>query len=127
VTPEHVESLRVHWVDTDAGGRIHFSNALRWAELAEEGLRRRLGLLDDWGSYPRRLVEAQFHRVLVFDDAIDVSIRPGRVGTTSIEWAWRIARSGELCVEGRMVVVHVDGEGRPAPLPEAVRAALSPA
>ena len=125
MTPQHVESLRVHWVDTDAGGRIHFSNALRFAELAEEGLRRRLGLLGDWGDYPRRLVEAEFHRVLVFDDAIDVRIRPGRVGTTSIEWRWEIVRDGELCVEGRMVVVHVDADGRPAPLPEPVRAALS--
>ena len=36
---EHVERLRVAWVDTDAGGRIHFSNAFRWAELAETALR----------------------------------------------------------------------------------------
>ena len=28
---EHVERTRVAWVDTDAGGRIHFTAAFRWA------------------------------------------------------------------------------------------------
>jgi acyl-CoA thioesterase FadM len=121
---EHTERLRVAWVDTDAGGRIHFTAALRWAEAAETGLRRRLGLLDGWGNYPRRHVEADFHRVLVFEDEIEVTIRPEKLGTTSITWAWRIERGGELCVDGTMVVVHVDERGRPSPLPDAVRAAL---
>ncbi|HZR93125.1 MAG TPA: thioesterase family protein [Gaiellaceae bacterium] len=122
---EHVERLRVAWVDTDAGGRIHFTAAFRWAELAETSLRRRLGLMDEWGSYPRRRVEAEFLNVLVFEDEIDVRIRPERLGETSITWAFEVERAGETCVRGAMVVVHVDGEGRPAPLTAAERAALS--
>ena len=124
---EHVERLRVAWADTDAGGRIHFTAAFRWAEVAETGLRRRLGLMDGWGSYPRRRVEADFHRVLRFEDEVEVRIRPERLGRTSITWTWDIRRDGELCVEGRMTVVHVGAEGRPEPLPERVRGALTPA
>jgi YbgC/YbaW family acyl-CoA thioester hydrolase len=123
---EHVEQLRVSWADTDAGGRIHFTAALRYAEIAETGLLRRLDLLDGWGDYPRRRVEADYRRVLRFEDEVEVRIRPERVGETSITWAWSIARAGERCVEGRHVVVHVDGDGRPAPLPGAVRQALVP-
>ncbi len=123
---EHLERLRVSWADTDAGGRIHFTAALRYAEIAETGLRRRLGLLDDWGGYPRRRVEADYHRVLRFEDEVEVRITPERLGRTSITWAWRISRDGELCVDGRAVVVHVDSDGRPAPLPAAVRDALGP-
>ena len=67
---EHVERIRVAWVDTDAGGRIHFSNAFRWAEQAETALRRELGILDGWGDYPRKHAEAEFHRVLRFEDCI---------------------------------------------------------
>ena len=59
---EQVERLRVAWVDTDAGGRIHFTAAFRWAEVAETALMRGLGLIDGWGSYPRRHVEADFHK-----------------------------------------------------------------
>jgi YbgC/YbaW family acyl-CoA thioester hydrolase len=124
VTVEHRERLRVAWVDTDAGGRIHFAAVFRWAEAAETALRRRLGILDDWGDYPRRRVEAEYAAVLRFEDELDVTIAPERVGETSITWRWTVARDGEECVTGRHTVVHVDAEGRPAPLPEGVRRAL---
>ena len=123
---EHVERTRVAWVDTDAGGRIHFTAAFRWAEMAETGIRRKLGLIEEWGSYPRRKVEAEFLQVLVFEDEIEVHIRPERLGETSITWAFEITRDGELCVRGALVVVHVDAAGRPAALTEKERAALTP-
>ena len=122
---EHVEHARVAWVDTDAGGRIHFTAAFRWAEMAETGIRRRLGLIEEWGSYPRRRVEAEFLQVLVFEDEIEVRIRPERLGGTSITWAFEITRDGEVCVRGTLVVVHVDADGRPTPLSAKERAALS--
>ena len=122
---EQIEPTRVAWVDTDAGGRIHFTAVFRWAEAAETALMRRLGLLDEWSDYPRRRVEADYLKVLVFEDDVDVRLRVDRVGRTSITYVWEIRRGDELCVEGRHTVVHVDGEGRPAELPDAVRAALS--
>ena len=124
---EHAVRTRVAWVDTDAGGRIHFTAAFRWAELAETEIRRRLDLMEGWGSYPRRRVEADFYRVLVFEDEIEVRIRPENVGHTSITWVWEIFRGNELCVDGRTVAVHVDAEDRPVPLTDRERAALSDA
>jgi YbgC/YbaW family acyl-CoA thioester hydrolase len=125
VSVEHVERLRVAWVDTDAGGRIHFTNAFRWAELAETALLRRLELLERWGDYPRRQAEAEFRKVLRFEDEIEVSIRVERVGRTSITYAWTIAKDGDSYITGRHTVVNVDRHGRPEPLSERVRAALS--
>lgn len=122
---EHVERLRVAWVDTDAGGRIHFSNAFRWAELAETGLLRRLGLLERWGDYPRKHAEAEFHKVLRFEDEIEVTLRVERVGRTSITYLWAIAKDGDVYITGRHTVVSVDRAGRPEPLSDDVRAALS--
>lgn len=122
---EHVERLRVAWADTDAGGRIHFTAALRYAELAETGLRRKLGLLADWGDYPRRHVEAEYLAVLRFEDEVAVNIHPERLGRTSITWSWEIACEGEVCVRGRHTVVHVDEGGRASPLPADLREALA--
>jgi acyl-CoA thioester hydrolase len=122
---EHVERLRVAWADTDAGGRIHFTAALRYAEIAENGLRRKLGLLADWGDYPRRHVEAEYLAVLVFEDEVAVHIHPERLGRTSITWSWEIARAGEVCARGRHTVVHVDEDGRPSALPAELREALA--
>ena len=49
---EQVEHVRVAWVDTDAGGRIHFTAVFRWVEAAEVALMRRLGLMAGWGNFP---------------------------------------------------------------------------
>src|SRR5205823_4746030 len=54
--PRHIERSRVAWIDTDAGGRIHFTAAFRWAEAAETALMRSLALMGNWADYPRRAV-----------------------------------------------------------------------
>ena len=62
--------------------------------------------------------------MLRFEDEIEVRITPERLGRTSITWRFEITRDGVLCVEGRMVVVHVDDGGRPTPLTDEERATL---
>ena len=58
---EQRERFRVAWVDTDTGGRIHFTAAFRWAEVTETSLYRRLGLLrGELADFPRRHVEADY-------------------------------------------------------------------
>jgi acyl-CoA thioester hydrolase len=122
---EQIEHSRVSWVDTDAGGRIHFTAAFRWAEQAETALMRRLGLLDSsWGDYPRRKVEAEYLKVLRFEDEIEIRLRVENVGRTSVSYSWTITKDGEPQIKGRHTVVHVDSDGQPAPLAERVRAAL---
>lgn len=87
---------------------------------------RKLGMLDDPGTYPRRHVVADFHKPLRFDDEVELRLWVERVGRTSITFAWEARREGELCVEGRHTVVHVDADGRPEPISDPVRALLSP-
>jgi len=121
---EQVERLRVAWVDTDASGRIHFTAPFRWAEQAESGLIRRLGLLETWHDYPRRHVEAEYRKVLVFEDEIEVRLQVEQVGRTSIGYGWTVSRGEDVAIAGRHIVVHVDGTGRASPVPDQVRAAL---
>jgi acyl-CoA thioester hydrolase len=117
------ERMQVAWADTDASGRIHFTAAFRWAEAAEHALLRRLGLTPPGNAdgFPRRHVEATYHRPLRFADEFDLELAAERVGRTSITYAWRVVRDGQVYVEGRTVTVHVDGDGIPAPVPEALR------
>ncbi len=86
---------------------------------------RRLGLLAGWGDYPRRHVEAEYLKVLVFEDEIEVLLKVEQVGHTSVTYAWEISKDAETYVRGRHTVVHVDGNGRPSELPESVRRAFS--
>lgn len=124
MSAEQVERLRVAWADTDAGGRIHFSNAFRWAEVAETSLLRRLGMLEHRDHYRSALVEAEFHRVLRFEDELDVRLRVEVVDRTSITFVWTLERDGEVYVSGRHTVVKVDRNGTPEPIADDVRAAL---
>ena len=125
-SPRHISQSRVAWIDTDAGGRIHFTAAFRWAEAAETGLMRSLGLLDDWADYPRRAVEAEYLAVLRFEDEFEVELAPEKVGTSSITYGWEVRRlDGEVCIRGRHTAVNVDSDGRPAPLSSKVRDALA--
>ena len=125
MSAEYVFRGRVAWVDTDAGGRIHFTAAFRYAEAAETGLMREAGLLEGWGDFPRRHVEADFLKVLRFEDEFEVRIRVERLGTSSIGYVWEVAKNGEVYVEGRHTAVHVDRDGRSEPVPAQIRTALS--
>jgi acyl-CoA thioesterase FadM len=123
---EHSEHVRVAWIDTDAGGRIHFTAAFRWAELAETALYRELGLLGKGRpEYPRRRVEAEYLRVLVFEDEVEIRIRVDKVGHTSIRFVWEGLHDGEIAIRGAHTIVHVDEHGRPAPIGDHERALLT--
>jgi YbgC/YbaW family acyl-CoA thioester hydrolase len=122
---EESARFRVGWIDTDAGGRIHFTSVFRWVEVVETELLRRLELLQQVADLPRRKVEAEFTLPLVFDDEVDVTLRIERVGRTSITFTWDVLRRGALAIRGSHVVVHVDETGRPAPVDERVRAAAA--
>jgi YbgC/YbaW family acyl-CoA thioester hydrolase len=123
---EHRERFRVQWIDTDAGGRIHFTAAFRWAEATETMLYKLAGLPnEELQRFPRRRVEAEYRRVLVYDDEIELRLRVEKIGTTSLTFGWEAIHDGEVAIEGRHTVVHVDESGRPSPLDERLKAALS--
>jgi acyl-CoA thioesterase FadM len=87
---------------------------------------RSLVLMDEWADYPRRAVEAEYLAVLRFDDEFEIELGIERVGTSSITYGWEIRRDdGEICIRGRHTAVHVDAEGRPAPLSPQVSSALT--
>lgn len=122
----HREPVRVEFVDTDAGGRIHHTAALRWAERAEHELLRACG----WGdltSFPRRRITVEFFAPLRFGDEVVVEIAATGVGTTSITYGWKAFRGDALCLQGETTCVYVGEDGRSAPVPDALRAALGAA
>jgi YbgC/YbaW family acyl-CoA thioester hydrolase len=124
----HVEKLRVRWVDTDASGRIHYTAAFRYFEVAEWELFRRAGIAlrdqEKTVGFPRISVAATFHVPLFADDEIAVHIRPERVGTTSITFALEVFREATLCISGKVTAVFISDQGRPSAVPQAIRQAF---
>jgi YbgC/YbaW family acyl-CoA thioester hydrolase len=123
---EHTQRFRVGWIDTDTGGRIHFTVAFRWAEVTETELFRKLGLLVDWGGeFPRRQVEAQYLRKLVFDDEVELTLRVDNVGRSSIRFAWEVRHDGEVAITGGHTIVRVGADGRATAVDERMRELLT--
>ena len=128
---EHAERMRVAWVDTDASGLIHYTAPLRWFEVAEHALMRRLlggrGLpAERTFLLPRVHVEADFRAPLRYPDEFECVARVAGVGRSSVTFAYDVRRlDGPVCVVGRIVAVAVDLDGHTMPLPAEMRAALT--
>ena len=122
---EHRQRFRVQWIDTDAGGRIHFTAAFRWAEATETMLYKLAGLPnEELHRFPRRHVEVEYRRVLVYDDEVEVLLRVDKIGRSSIALVWEVIHDGETAIDGRYTVVYVGDDGRPAAVPDDLREAL---
>jgi acyl-CoA thioester hydrolase len=129
----HTEKLRVNWVDTDASGRIHYTAALRYFEIAEHGLMRALSGRsatheERTFSMPRVHVEADYKLALRYADEFTCSARVEKLGNTSATYAYEIRNlAGELAISGRIVAVTTDMTGTKTPIPAELRALLESA
>jgi YbgC/YbaW family acyl-CoA thioester hydrolase len=128
---EHVERMRVAWVDTDASGRIHYTAALRYFEAAEHALLRRLfaqgSPIERTFGLPRVHVEADYKAPLHYPDEFECSARVTALGRSSVTFGYEIRRDGSVCIVGRIVAVAVDLGGTTIPLPDPLRAVLAAA
>ncbi len=125
---------RIRWADADAAGRLHYPRIFEYFEEGEVELLRSVGIeLLGGGAevreydFPRKHVDAVFHRVLPLDAEFMMRVSIGKLGNSSIRYDYQVFADGactELALEGSMTVVVVK-DGKPAPIPEQLRAALS--
>lgn len=121
-------TLDVRWGDLDALG--HVNNATYATYVEEARLRWFGGLGDAWGNaaaYP--VVVAQtvnYRRALEWPATVTITLKPERVGNTSVTVAFAIAVADQVYADGTTVLVWVGAsDTRPVPLPDGVRAACA--
>ena len=119
---------RLRWADSDAAGRLHFPRIFEIVEEAESELVRSLEWPMDRSlnyDFPRVHVECRFLRVLTLDAPFRLRLTVGELGRTSIRYEYQVFDAGqELAIEGTMTVVVLQ-DGKPAEIPQTLRAALS--
>ena len=126
----------VRWEDIDAAGIINYQAYLRFFGLAEVELFRSCGLsykilFDEIGIWlPRVHVECDFFHPVRLDELLIVEAYFGKIGTSSIHLNFEVTRReepGVVVATGKYILVCVRrGEFAPAPVPEEVRAKLTP-
>lgn len=133
--PRATTRIRVPFVDVDSSDRIHYTAAMRYWEIAEHELMRKLDLpyattLNEF-AFPRVHVSADFRGAILFDDLLEVEARVAQVGRSSWTLAFtaRPADAGPdapILAEGRMTIVAMDPiTERSIPIPEELRRALT--
>ncbi|MGJ8633972.1 MAG: acyl-CoA thioesterase [Luteolibacter sp.] len=113
-TIRHRYECEIAFADTDASGRVHFSNILRYVERAEHDFFRHCGvkLIGKDVGWPRVKVSCEYERSLIFGGWAIVKLQLKRVGGSSLTWAFEVhSKEGERAARGEMVCVKVDGLG----------------
>ena len=127
--PLHRHHREVAFVDTDAGGWVHFSNILRYVEEAEHAFLKSRGVLvfdRALGGWPRVNVNCDFAKPLKFGDRIEVQLAIAQIGNSSVTWKFELLNpSSETAASGSLTTVRVDQQGRPQLLTDKERAALA--
>ena len=128
MTYPHLAPFSTRWNDNDVYG--HLNNTVYYEAMDTTINAWLMGSagLDPTGGGPIGVCvssSCEFRASAAFPEPLEVGLRAGRVGTSSVTWELGILRAGELLAEGRFVHVFVDDETRrPVPIPDGIRAAI---
>ena len=126
----YFQSITTRWHDNDIYGHVnnvvyysYFDSAVN-AYLIERG-----GLDIHQGEVVGFVVSSScdYFASIAFPDALEVGLRVGKLGNSSVQYELAIFKAGEAqaCAAGRFVHVFVDrASNRPTPIPAGLRRAL---
>ncbi len=126
------QSFRVHWVDTDIAGVMHFSNFFRYFEACEEEFFRSISLpfteiRDRYGvMLPRVEAHCEYKAACRFDEVIEVTMKVREVAEKTMTYDFQVIRQRDkkLAAEGYVKCIAVNGEWKAAPLPAEIMKAV---
>ncbi|HEY9446367.1 MAG TPA: tol-pal system-associated acyl-CoA thioesterase, partial [Burkholderiales bacterium] len=117
--------VRVYYEDTDGGGVVYYANYLKFFERARTEWLRSLGF--EQGELAQRYrilfvvrsVAVEYLKPSLYDDSLQITVEPAKVGAGQIELAQRVLRDHEVLVTSTVRVACVDaGSFRPVRMPE---------
>ena len=126
----HRFPLQTRWKDNDVYGHVNNVEFYSYFDTAINTWLIREGGLDiTEGAVIGVCAEShcEFKAAVAFPDALDVHLRVGRLGRSSVRYELAVAREGEAepVALGHFVHVFVDsGTRRPVEIPERLREAL---
>lgn len=131
--------LRVIFGDTDQMGVVYYANYLRYFESARADYWRSLGRsykdLEAWGvAMPVVEATCQYKRTAHYEDLLEIETWIGEVRGASVRFQYRVYRVASantavapiLLAEGFTRHAIIGPDGRPKPIPAAMRAVIPP-
>jgi acyl-CoA thioester hydrolase len=125
------QQLRVRWAEVDRQGIVFNGHYLLYFDVGITEYWRAIGC-----PYPDALVNhgsdlfvkkasVEYHAPAGYDDVLDVCVRVGRIGRSSMQFLLEIHRSDEHLVSGEVIYVNADPATRQsAAVPAFLREAI---
>lgn len=120
--------LRVRWAEVDPQGIVFNGNYLTYADVAITEYFRALGvaypgdLSRDGGDFFAVRTVLDYLAPAHFDDCLEVCVRTGRLGRSSLTFNLGIWRGDSALTAGEVIYVHADASSRSSrPLPDWLR------
>ena len=118
-------TFRVHWVDTDVAGIMHYTNYFRYFEACEEEFYRSISIpfnviQTKYGiSLPRVEAHCDYKATCRFGDVLDVTMALRRIAEKTITWSFQVIRQhdGKLAAEGYITCIAVSSKWKAVRLP----------
>lgn len=124
--------VRVYYEDTDSGGVVYYANYLKFLERARTEWLRQLGFTqstlreDEQKIFVVRQVTIQYHKPAVFDDLLEITVKPAKIGKVSLTLDQQILRQTTLLCTASVQIACVNSLNfRPQSLPHALLHVLS--
>lgn len=123
----HTHAVRVYWEDTDAGGIVYHASHVRFFERGRTEFLRSLGVNQsdhadrsqpDALLFTVRRLEIDYLRAAGLDDLLTVETTVREVGGSRLVLGQRLLRGADLIADGIVVVVAINGAGRPRRIPD---------
>jgi len=130
--PEHTESIRVRYGETDQMGVVYHANYLLYFETARTELLRASGVayseLEKQGVF-LVVTEAacRYRSPALYDEVLRITARVGSLGKARVRFDYVVrGADGRLLTEGHTELASVDRDKRPVRLPDDVVRRLTP-
>ena len=126
----HFHRITSRWMDNDAYGHVNNVVYYSWFDTVVNEYLIRQGVLDIAGGQVIGLVvetQCRYFSELAFPQPVDLGLRIGRLGTSSVRYEIGVFAEGEATAsaQGHFIHVYVDRPSRrPTSLPAPLRAAL---
>lgn len=122
--------VRVYYEDTDSGGVVYYANYLKFMERARTEWLRAAGfeqtelLRERDVIFVVREVHVEYLKPAAFNDSLNVTVQPLRVGRSYMDLAQTIERD-DVLVRAETKIVCVGGQSfKPVSIPTVIRQKL---
>jgi YbgC/YbaW family acyl-CoA thioester hydrolase len=123
-----LEPLRVRWAEVDMQKIVFNGHYLMYFDTAVAGYWRALAMpYHDTmealqGDLFVRKATVEYAASARYDDRLDIGVRCGRIGNSSLAFSLGVFRGGQLLVQGELLYVYADPVTQTSrPVPEALR------